>query len=364
MAVSTDPLPRQDAPSLQPSYWLQCFDPGGRRRIKGIQLVVAYALAATAGTLVGSGHYHAVLPSLAGGFALWASVSEARSTRAQSCRDLFLLTAAAALGATIFILLSVPLHNSGLSDSEPILVSGAFLVGYLRRFGLTGAGIGSQIFIGQLLAFSAQISMNDVSVLAWAWMISAFSAVIPRLVINASEPFQPILLAPVPSNVRWQPGTAMGLQGAAAALAIAAVNAVVPLTESVWAITDCTYVIAGSAAGTIQRVRQRMIGTLIGVPLGLACLPIATVAPVVLWLAAALAMVIYAMVLSKRYDIACGAFAFTLIVTLAASGEHSIALVASRLWETIFGASVGLAAATMILPLGPWSLLRSLNRGS
>ena len=67
--------------------------------------------------------------------------------------------------------------------------------------------------------------------------------------------------------------------------------------------------------------------------------------------AAALAMVIYAVALPQRYDVACGAFAYTLIVTLAAGGEHSIALLASRLWETFLGGGLGLAAAMLLLPL-------------
>jgi uncharacterized membrane protein YccC len=73
--------------------------------------------------------------------------------------------------------------------------------------------------------------------------------------------------------------------------------------------------------------------------------------PLLVWAAAALAMVIYAMALPERYDIACGAYAFTLIVTLAVSGEHSIALLAARAWETVLGGALGLAAALLLWPL-------------
>ena len=108
---------------------------------------------------------------------------------------------------------------------------------------------------------------------------------------------------------------------------------------------------AGSASGTIDRVRRRIIGTLVGVPLGLACLPLAEHAPLLVWSAAAIAMIVYAMALPERYDIASGAFAFTLIVTLAASGIHSIPLLAARAWETLLGGLLGLAAAKFIFPL-------------
>jgi len=62
---------------------------------------------------------------------------------------------------------------------------------------------------------------------------------------------------------------------------------------------------------------RRIVGTAIGVPLGLACLPFALHLPFLICIAAAVAMVVYAMALPERYDIACGAYAFALIVTMA-----------------------------------------------
>ncbi len=150
-----------------------------------------------------------------------------------------------------------------------------------------------------------------------------------------------------------RPQLAMGLQAASGALAIIGLTSLLGLQQPAWAITACTYVIAGSAAGTLERVRRRILGTAVGVPLGLICLPLAHEAPLVLWLAAALAMVIYAMALPERYDIACGAFAFALVVTLAASGEHSVPLLFSRAWETVLGGVIGLLAALFLLPLRP-----------
>jgi uncharacterized membrane protein YccC len=143
----------------------------------------------------------------------------------------------------------------------------------------------------------------------------------------------------------------MGLQAAAGALIIVLLNAIFGLVESAWAITACTYVIAGSATATVSRVTRRITGTAIGVPLGLAFLLLADTMPILGWAAAALAMVIYAMALPERYDIACGAYAFTLIVTLAVTGEHAIPILAARAWETLLGAALGLAAATLLFPL-------------
>ncbi|MDR7009972.1 FUSC family protein [Paraburkholderia strydomiana] len=143
----------------------------------------------------------------------------------------------------------------------------------------------------------------------------------------------------------------MGLQAASGALLICLLNGLIHLQESAWTITACTYVVAGSAIVTIRRVYRRILGTLIGVPIGLACLPVAEHAALLILAAAALEMIVYAMALPERYDIACGAFAFTLIVTLAASGVHSIRLLAARAWETLLGGSLGLAAALLIFPI-------------
>ncbi len=89
-------------------------------------------------------------------------------------------------------------------------------------------------------------------------------------------------------------------------------------------------------------------------PLGLLFLPIARHLPLLGWIAAALAMILYSMALPERYDIACGAFAFTLVVTLVIAGETSgprpsPPAPGRRSWA----ASLGLATALFIVPLRP-----------
>ena len=109
----------------------------------------------------------------------------------------------------------------------------------------------------------------------------------------------------------------------------------------------------GSASVTADRVRRRIVGTLIGVPLGIACVPIAMHIPPLAWILAAMAMIIYDMASPERYDIACAAYVFTLMVTLAISGGTSISVLGARAWETLLGGLLGVAAAKVILPL-PW----------
>jgi uncharacterized membrane protein YccC len=61
--------------------------------------------------------------------------------------------------------------------------------------------------------------------------------------------------------------------------------------------------------------------------------------------------VVYVMALPERYDIANGAFAFALVITLVVNGDHSILILASRIWETLLGGALGLATALFVLPL-------------
>jgi hypothetical protein len=335
--------------------WLDRIDPGVHRRIKGLRLITAYGIAALMGALYGASHgtvSGVAMSFLAGGFALWASVSEARGSRAESGRDLLVLCAAAVLGAAFTAGLTPLLSRSGDAMPELTLVVGAFLVGWLRRFGLLAASIGSQVFIGQLLAYALGLTPVDIPALLAAGLMAALAAIIPRLLSGPAErPDPPAPPLDVVPHGRLSPQFVMGLQAAVAAGLIVGLNAAFGLPESVWAMAACTYVVTGTAAGTVRRVRLRIIGTAIGLPLGLACLPVAEHAPLLVWAAAALAMIIYAMALPVRYDIACGAYTFTLVVTLAATGEHSIALLAARLWETLVGGALGLLAASCIFPL-------------
>ena len=92
------------------------------------------------------------------------------------------------------------------------------------------------------------------------------------------------------------------------------------------------------------------MGTLVGVRLGLTCLPLGADAPLLLWGAASLAMIIYAVPLPEGYDIACGTFALCL-VTMAVPREHSMAVRFARAWKVLLGCTPGLAAAFFLFPL-------------
>src|SRR5919108_1904699 len=151
--------------------WLDRLDPGTHRRIKGLRLVTAFSIAWMVSTMPGialRSPAGADLGAMAAGFALWASVSEARTTRAESSRDLLCLVLAAVAGAATTIGLTGLLPTTPRAGAELSLVGGAFCVGYLRRFGVLGARIGSQIFIGQLLAYGYRLTAPDLGMVGVA----------------------------------------------------------------------------------------------------------------------------------------------------------------------------------------------------
>ena len=335
--------------------WAECVDPGAHRRIKGLRLVTAYGIAALLGFASSSRNMPgATLGFLAGNIALWASFLEVRATRFESTRDLLLLCFAATVGAFSMIGASLCLRGADASGPEVVIATGAFLVGYLNRFGAIGKGIGTQIFLGQIFAYACRLTWADLGMVTVATGIASIASVLPRLLSGPGE--KPVLSrrsVPVAGIFGLSPELVMGLQAGSAVVAIAVANHMIGMQESVWAISACTFVIAGSAPGTADRVRRRIIGTIVGVPIGLLCMPLIERYPIMGWIAAAGAMIVYTVASPERYDIACGAVAFALMVTLTASGIRSPLFLIARLWETAIGATVGLILATVVLPLRP-----------
>ena len=86
---------------------------------------------------------------------------------------------------------------------------------------MLGAGIGSQIYIGQLLAYGANLSAADLKATVIAGLIAALASIVPRILSGPAE--HPALLpASVPAAVsgRWRlaPELVMGLQAAIGSL--------------------------------------------------------------------------------------------------------------------------------------------------
>ncbi|WP_369792917.1 FUSC family protein [Terriglobus sp. TAA 43] len=146
----------------------------------------------------------------------------------------------------------------------------------------------------------------------------------------------------------WIRALLLGLQAAIPAVLILVLTPIFRLHEPAWAITAAAYVVSTQTPGTTDRIRRRIIGTSIGVPIGLAFLVLGAEDHLLLWGATAMGMMLYALSLPKRYDIACGAYAFVLMLTMIASGERSVSLLASRVSETLLGCILSfLTMATM-----------------
>jgi hypothetical protein len=108
-------------------------------------------------------------------------------TRLRSSCDLLLLNAAAVAGALVVAMLTPVLSGTGRPGPELLLVSGAFLVGYLKRFGIPGAGVGSQIYIGQLLAFGAGLTLAHMDTIVVAGLIGSVASIVLRGLKRASR---------------------------------------------------------------------------------------------------------------------------------------------------------------------------------
>lgn len=143
------------------------------------------------------------------------------------------------------------LRGYHLDGGEWILLSGAFLAGWLRRFGVLGAGVGSQIYIGQLTAFTARLTLHDLPEIGIALAIAVVAAVVPRLLSGPAE--QPIVavapLASRPGGTLFSSEFVMGLQASAAAAVIILLNCLFGLVEPVWAITACVYGVTATVRG-------------------------------------------------------------------------------------------------------------------
>ena len=165
------------------------------------------------------------------------------------------------VGAVSYCLLSPLLGQHEWISGESVLITGAFLVAYLKCFGTLGGGIGSQVYIGQLLAFGFDAGPGEVGLVGVAGLIAIVASILPRWLVYRSqrayvtEPA--VSVSPPPDR---ETALLSGIQTAVAATVVVALNNVFVLTESAWAITACVYVITATAQGTLG---ERATGSLV-----------------------------------------------------------------------------------------------------
>jgi hypothetical protein len=118
-----------------------------------------------------------------------------------------------------------------------------------------------------------------------------------------------------------------------------------------WALAASTFVLSSSVADTWTRGLRRIAGTAVGVALGLGMAMLFAQVPLIVWAMAATAIVVYSTWLDTRYDVACGAYAFALVVTLAEAGNSSWDVATARGLNTVLGAVIGMAFSALVLPV-------------
>ncbi|WP_077002589.1 FUSC family protein, partial [Variovorax sp. KK3] len=288
---------------------------------------------------------------LAASSALFAMVSQVGATPREATLALVLLDASAACGAALAAVAAsvLPLH-AGI-DIEWVLLIGAFACAAARCRGSLAAGLGSQFYIGQLVACNEHLQAADLGRIALSGVIALVATVAVRRVIAPNQCDAP---SPRPAPARGALGMpgwlCLGLQAAVPSAVVMLLGTHLKLVEPVWAITACVYVVSTSRSASLERIRRRLAGTAVGVPFGLLVVPMAIAHPALAWTCAAAAISIYAMALPERYDIACGAFAFALVITMAACGMDSFTQLSARLWETALGAVLASCAAVLLPP--------------
>jgi hypothetical protein len=169
----------------------------------------------------------------------------------------------------------------------------------------------------------------------------------------ASMPDATIAPAPAasPSGSGLLPTTRIAFQAGLSALAIILLNAALGMNHMLWALAASTYVISSSVADTLSRGVRRIGGTAVGVALGLVAALLFAQMPPVIWALATLAIVTYSVWMPLRYDVACGAYAFALVITLAEAGDSSWNAATARGLDTVIGAAIGMVFSALILPV-------------
>jgi hypothetical protein len=134
-------------------------------------------------------------------------------------------------------------------------------------------------------------------------------------------------------------------------LTIFAMKRAFDLPHALWAMAASTFVISSSIADTWSRGISRVGGTALGVAVGLGVALLFPHDTLVVWGLASLAVVIYSTALPLSYGVACGAYGFALVATLAAQGGSSWDAATGRGLATLVGAGVGMAFSVAILPV-------------
>lgn len=152
----------------------------------------------------------------------------------------------------------------------------------------------------------------------------------------------------------------LALQASVAAAVGYAIGSYFQLSHAYWITITVIVVLCSSLGATVQKTVQRTVGTAVGFVFAIALQPVLSDFPdirLVLIVALLPAIII---LFERNYGIAVGFISFLVLIGLEALTGLPVSGFWERLYDTLIGAGVGLAAAWLLFPKRSGKSLRSL----
>jgi len=155
----------------------------------------------------------------------------------------------------------------------------------------------------------------------------------------------------------------LALQAGVAAAIGTALGAALDLSHAYWVTLTVIIVLANSLGTTLQKTVQRTVGTAAGVVVAMVLDPLMGGVPevrLVLVIAAIPTVIVF---MDRNYTIASGVISFLVVMGLQTLENLPLVELWARLYDTILGAGVGLAAAWLLFPKRSGNGIRVLMDG-
>lgn len=143
----------------------------------------------------------------------------------------------------------------------------------------------------------------------------------------------------------------VALQGALATSITTGLDIGLGLSHAYWATMTVMFVMGNSVGETYVRARYRVVGTLVGVLIGIGYLLAAGDAFLPMVLLGTVAQVISVITARDRYDVSSAAVGFSVVVGLHLVVGLDTEGMLARIYETIIGAVIALVVSSFVLPV-------------
>jgi len=155
----------------------------------------------------------------------------------------------------------------------------------------------------------------------------------------------------------------LSLQAGVAAAVGTGLGVALDLSHAYWVTLTVIIVLANSLGTTLQKTVQRTVGTAVGVLVAMAVDPLLAGTPelrLALVIAAIPAVVVF---MDRNYTIASGIISFLVVMGLQTLEGLPLVELWARLYDTLIGAVVGLAAAWLLFPKRSGGSIRAQMSG-